>query len=86
MVHSDLKGVNILITDSLRACIADFGLSRISDTRGLSVTMTSRPRGTGRWLAPELLTGSFASKESDVYAFGCVCFEVSDVPYSEKTS
>ncbi|KAJ8083191.1 hypothetical protein PM082_009060 [Marasmius tenuissimus] len=68
LVHSDLKGVNILITDSLRACIGDFGLSRISDTRGLSITTTSRPRGTGRWLAPELLEGSLASKESDIFA------------------
>ncbi|KAK1227547.1 histone methyltransferase set1 [Marasmius sp. AFHP31] len=76
LVHSDLKGVNILITDSFRACIGDFGLSRISDTRGLSITTTSRPRGTGRWLAPELLEGSLASKESDIFALGCVCFEV----------
>ncbi|KAL0061685.1 Rho guanine nucleotide exchange factor [Marasmius tenuissimus] len=76
IVHSDLKGVNILITDAFRACIGDFGLSRISDTRGLSITTTSRPRGTGRWLAPELLTGSYASKESDIYSLGCVCFEI----------
>ncbi|KAJ8081999.1 hypothetical protein PM082_007845 [Marasmius tenuissimus] len=76
IVHSDLKGVNILITDSLRACIGDFGLSRIADTQGLSMTTTSRPRGTGRWLAPELLFGSLATKQSDIYAFGCVCFEV----------
>ena len=78
VVHSDLKGVNILITDTLRACIGDFGLSRVaSDTWSLGLTITTRPPGTGRWLAPELLAGGVASKESDVYALGCVYFEVS---------
>ncbi|KAJ8085534.1 hypothetical protein PM082_004352 [Marasmius tenuissimus] len=78
IVHGDLKGVNVLITGSLRACIADFGLSRIADTQGLIVTTsTTRPAGTMRWLAPELLSGSERpSKESDVYSFGCVCYEI----------
>ncbi|KAJ8081975.1 hypothetical protein PM082_007821 [Marasmius tenuissimus] len=77
VVHSDLKGVNILITDSLRARIGDFGLSRIqADTQGLNIMTTSCPHGTGRWLAPELLAGGLATKQSDIYAFGCVCFEI----------
>ncbi|KAJ8083243.1 hypothetical protein PM082_009115 [Marasmius tenuissimus] len=78
IVHSDLKGVNILITRSERACIADFGLSRITDSQGLRVTTSAtRPAGTTRWLAPELLVGSRGpSKKSDVYAFACVCCEI----------
>ncbi|KAK1231874.1 hypothetical protein PQX77_004989 [Marasmius sp. AFHP31] len=78
IVHSDLKGVNILITSEERACIADFGLSRITDSKGLRITTSaSRPVGTARWLAPELLVGSGGpSKESDVYAFACVCCEI----------
>ncbi|KAJ8083254.1 hypothetical protein PM082_009126 [Marasmius tenuissimus] len=78
IVHSDLKGVNILITSSLRACIADFGLSRITDKKGLRITTSAtRPVGTARWLAPELLVGSGRpSKESDVYSYACVCYEV----------
>ncbi|KAK1232887.1 hypothetical protein PQX77_003955 [Marasmius sp. AFHP31] len=89
IVHSDLKGVNILITDSFRACIGDFGLSRIADTQGLSMTTSSRPRGTGRWLAPELLFGGLATKQSDIYAFGCVCFEIftsGQHPFPELTN
>ena len=79
IVHGDLKGVNILITASLRACIADFGLSRVADTQGLGVfTSTARPAGTMRWLAPELMSGrERPSKESDVYSFASVCYEVS---------
>ncbi|KAL0565486.1 Rho guanine nucleotide exchange factor, partial [Marasmius crinis-equi] len=77
IVHSDLKGVNILMTDSLRACLGDFGLSRVADTRGFKITSTTRSRGTGRWLAPELLLESGGtSKASDIYAYGCVCYEV----------
>ncbi|KAK1227561.1 hypothetical protein PQX77_009471 [Marasmius sp. AFHP31] len=78
IVHSDLKGVNILITSGERACIADFGLSRITDSKGLRITTSAtRPVGTARWLAPELLVGSGGpSKESDVYAFACVCCEI----------
>ncbi|KAJ8083240.1 hypothetical protein PM082_009112 [Marasmius tenuissimus] len=78
IVHGDLKGLNILITCSFRACIADFGLSRITDTNGLRITTsTTRPVGTARWLAPELLVGSGGpSKESDVYSYACVCYEI----------
>ncbi|KAL0575315.1 hypothetical protein V5O48_006666 [Marasmius crinis-equi] len=79
IVHGDLKGVNILVTPDERACIGDFGLSRVADSHRLSLpTSTSRgPAGTARWLAPELLTGGDGTtRESDVYAFGCVCYEI----------
>ncbi|KAG7098236.1 hypothetical protein E1B28_000200 [Marasmius oreades] len=59
IVHGDLKGVNILIRTlkPLRACIGDFGLSRVSDDHAISLSTTSQSRveGTLRWLAPELL-------------------------------
>ncbi|KAK1227554.1 hypothetical protein PQX77_009463 [Marasmius sp. AFHP31] len=78
VVHGDLKGLNILITPEGRACIGDFGLSRIADTFALHLT-TSAPRtaGTVRWLAREILNGtSGPTKESDIYAFACVCYEI----------
>ncbi|KAL0570851.1 Rho guanine nucleotide exchange factor [Marasmius crinis-equi] len=40
-------------------------------------TSTTRPAGTARWLAPELLIGSGGTcKASDVYAYACVCYEI----------
>ncbi|KAF5351554.1 hypothetical protein D9758_007247 [Tetrapyrgos nigripes] len=76
IVHGDLKGANILITDAARAVIADFGLSRVADSevlRWTSLSSESRVGGTARWLAPEcLLQGCSATYASDVYAFGCL--------------
>ncbi|KAL0565170.1 hypothetical protein V5O48_016859 [Marasmius crinis-equi] len=77
ILHGDLKGVNVLVTDSFRACIGDFGLARIADTHALKITSSaSRPIGTARWLAPELLIGASPSKESDMYSYACVCYEI----------
>ncbi|KAG7097312.1 hypothetical protein E1B28_004673 [Marasmius oreades] len=88
IVHGDLKGVNILISPDRRACIADFGLSRVVDaTNGLRfLKSTTRPAGTARWLAPELLIGDERTSESsDIYAFGGVCYEIFSgrVPFYE---
>ncbi|KAF9254437.1 kinase-like protein [Marasmius fiardii PR-910] len=87
IVHGDLKGVNILITPELRACLGDFGLSRVSATQVL-VTETSRSKGTMRWLSPELMRpgpSCVPSRESDVYAYACVCYEIftGRVPFYE---
>ncbi|KAF9254230.1 kinase-like protein [Marasmius fiardii PR-910] len=78
IVHGDLKGENVLIAPDLRACIGDFGLSRVSTTQTL-LTETTRAKGTTRWLSPELLRpgpNCVNSKQSDVYAYACVCYEI----------
>jgi len=61
-----------------RACIADFGLSTIADAVSLRFThSTSSARGgTERYQAPELLMGEKNHYGSDVYAFGCVGYEI----------
>ncbi|KAF9058615.1 kinase-like domain-containing protein, partial [Rhodocollybia butyracea] len=81
IIHADLKGLNVLITSAERACIADFGLSRIVegvDLCKITTNITNNGRGSMRWMAPELLQPSPASPsyESDVYAFACVCYEI----------
>lgn len=72
--------MNILVTPSLRACLADFGLSSSSDSQvlRLSSVSTTPTAGTLRWEVPELLEGSqeHITFPTDIYAYGCVCYEV----------
>jgi serine/threonine protein kinase len=74
---------NVLVDSAGRACLADFGLSTIRDPEvlALSTTSSSTCGGTVRWMAPELLSSHdndepINTKESDVYAFAGVCYEV----------
>ncbi|KAF8211573.1 kinase-like domain-containing protein [Mycena galopus ATCC 62051] len=88
VVHGDLKTLNILVTPSGRACIADFGLSSIFDELSLRMTFSTRSAraGTVRYQAPELLKNDRRNHfGSDVYAFACVCYEIltGKVPFSE---
>ncbi|KAK1231518.1 hypothetical protein PQX77_005350 [Marasmius sp. AFHP31] len=90
IVHGDLKGVNVLMTPEERACITDFGLSRVADTHSLRLSSTTRQAsGTTRWLAPELLQSDPPSSvlmSSDMYAYACVCYEIftgGNMPFRE---
>ncbi|KAH7923893.1 kinase-like protein [Leucogyrophana mollusca] len=92
VIHGDLKGLNVLITSSPRACIADFGLSIIAEDSNIhfTVTATSNAQGSTPWMAPELFDHinperRRKSRASDVYAFGCVGYEIyaGRPPFSE---
>ncbi|KAK7055191.1 kinase-like protein [Favolaschia claudopus] len=79
IIHGDLKGANILIQGNGTACLADFGLSNFSD---VTTSMSTNRGGSVYWMAPELLDPDQFESEltrtpaTDVYAFGCVCFEL----------
>ncbi|KIM56569.1 hypothetical protein SCLCIDRAFT_1220254 [Scleroderma citrinum Foug A] len=82
IVHGDLKGVNVLVDDSGKACITDFGLSKVYSS-GTSGTQMGKISGTLRFLAPEALRGHSLTFETDVYAFGMLIYEVfmGEVPF-----
>ncbi|KAJ7810943.1 kinase-like domain-containing protein [Mycena olivaceomarginata] len=78
IVHGDLKGANILVTPSHRACIADFGVSSIVKAITVRFTHTTADKGGGttNYSAPELFQGHQNHFGSDVYAFSCVWYEI----------
>ncbi|KAJ7873721.1 kinase-like domain-containing protein, partial [Mycena leptocephala] len=87
VIHGDLKALNILVTPSGKACIADFGVSSITHAMTLLfTTSTANGRGgTARYQAPELFRGGQNHFGSDVYAFACVCYEIMSgtIPFPE---
>jgi serine/threonine protein kinase len=72
---------NVLIDDSGRALLCDFGLARVKAdiTSRSTVDDISATAGSRYWMAPERLEGKSPKKPSDVYAFGCTSYEVSKI-------
>ncbi|KXN85983.1 Ribosomal protein S6 kinase alpha-5 [Leucoagaricus sp. SymC.cos] len=74
VVHGDLKGQNILISDEGRGLITDFGASHITTATAASGTLSAT---TLRFTAPEMLLGDKKpSKEFDIWSVGCLFYEV----------
>jgi serine/threonine-protein kinase len=77
VIHRDIKPENILLTAS-HAVVADFGIAHALDVAGGErLTETGFALGTPQYMSPEQATGSRAvDTRSDVYALGCVLYEM----------
>lgn len=76
VVHRDVKPGNLLLAPDGRVKVADFGIARAAMDAGASMTVTGAMLGTSAYLAPERATGGTAEPASDVYALGCVLYEM----------
>ncbi|KAJ7651257.1 kinase-like domain-containing protein [Roridomyces roridus] len=78
IIHGDLQSENILVTPALKACIADFGVSKVKTSMSSLPTFHSQPWGTGalHYRAPELHEGKTADFASDICSLGCVMHEI----------
>jgi hypothetical protein len=89
LVHRDVKPGNVMVTGkagSEHVYLTDFGITkRIAQTGGL--TATGALVGTLDYIAPEQLLGHPVDARSDVYALGCLLYELltGSVPFSRDT-
>jgi eukaryotic-like serine/threonine-protein kinase len=75
IIHRDVKPANIMITRTGAVKVMDFGIARaLAD--GQNMTQTAAVIGTAQYLSPEQARGEAVDARSDVYATGCVLFEL----------
>jgi Tol biopolymer transport system component len=87
IIHRDLKPANIKITPDGKVKVLDFGLAKMRDAAGSGADLSDSPTtmtetspgmvmGTASYMSPEQAKGREADHTSDVWAFGCVLYEM----------
>jgi serine/threonine protein kinase len=72
-IHRDIKPANIFLGYGSKIKIGDFGISRVLNENHKH---TLSKIGSPNYVAPELLIGKNQSKEVDLWAIGCVIYEL----------
>jgi hypothetical protein len=91
IIHRDLKPANIAVTKDGNVKVLDFGLAKATEAAsGTSVDLANSPTltspammtgvgvilGTAAYMSPEQARGKAVDKRTDIWAFGCVLFEM----------
>jgi eukaryotic-like serine/threonine-protein kinase len=74
VVHRDVKPANLLLDESARLAVGDFGIATVATEA--SVTQTGQVLGTAAYISPEQARGEPATAASDRYALAVVAFEL----------
>lgn len=86
VVHADIAPNNIMILKNGSIRLFDFGISQIVDEEpALHFDFSKMRAYNPKYVAPELLTGATPTKESDIFSFACVMFELftGELPFNE---
>ncbi|HEX6500967.1 MAG TPA: Stk1 family PASTA domain-containing Ser/Thr kinase [Micromonosporaceae bacterium] len=76
IIHRDVKPGNVMLTQTGQVKVMDFGIARALASGAATMTQTSAVIGTAQYLSPEQARGEPVDARSDVYATGCLLYEL----------
>ncbi|MFF4227020.1 protein kinase domain-containing protein [Streptomyces sp. L500] len=76
IVHRDIKPANVIITNTGAVKVMDFGIARALHGAASTMTQTGMVMGTPQYLSPEQALGKTVDARSDLYATGCLLYEL----------
>src|SRR5207247_978022 len=74
VIHRDIKSANIMLDEDGRAVVTDFGIAKVVQAEGL--TMTGVTVGTPTYMSPEQCATRDVTGASDQYSLGVVAYEM----------
>lgn len=74
LIHRDVKPANILLDNSGKAYLTDFGIAHVLGKDKL--TLAGAMIGTPEYMSPEQIRGDDLTHRTDVYSYGCVLYEM----------